>query len=180
MTTGKVFYRKQLAVALALAMGLCGLASSAVAEDVARALVTHGNAHVKLCTIDETGAWTLGSDIIASGDGHTSLPFRTIYREGSLYVLDMISANKNVATYGRLNRYSISGEFLETVVTIHGAMLDDFLFSKDGKHIYFSDFDGLNKGNIWHYDVETGSTNIVVNTTGAPRQLSWGPDDGYL
>ncbi len=178
MATRNVFFGKSSRAALALAIGFCGLAPSVVAEDVARALVTYGNANVKLCTIDDTGAWTAGDNVITAGDGHTTLPWRTVYRDGCLYVLDMIAANN--AAYGRLNRYSVSGEFLDTVVTIHGAMLDDFLFSPDGKHIYFSDFAGTNHGNIWHYDVETGSTNIVVNTGGAPRQLSWGPDDGFL
>ena len=53
MTKSNLICIKRLVVALVFAMLLCGFASNSFAEDVARAIVTHGNVYVKLYTIDE-------------------------------------------------------------------------------------------------------------------------------
>lgn len=173
MATVKVFIGKWSRAALALAMGLCGLASSAVAEDVARVLVVQDNSYVRLYTINNQCEWVQGETIVTAGSAKTTKrPIRALYRDGIVYVLDMIA---DQSEYGYIRKYSLSGEYLGDECRLD-VRLDDFIFSHDGRYIYVSAAFGTHDGEILQYDRHTGEADTIVDTTGAPRQLTWGHD----
>lgn len=165
--------RKQSKWSMVLAAVLCGFASFALAEDVARALVVQNNAVVKLYTIDDQNVWTAGETIVTAGANLTTKrPMRAIYRDGVVYVLDMIA---DAAEYGYIRKYSLAGDYLGDVCKLD-ARLDDFIFSEDGRYIYVSSAFGNCAGKIYRYDMQTAESELFATPGGNTRQLTWGPD----
>jgi hypothetical protein len=112
---------------LMLAVGLGGFALSVSAEDVARVLVVQNNAYVRLYTIDDNNQWTQGATIVTAGaNAVTKRPMRAIYRDGVVYVLDMIA---DQSEYGYIRKYTLDGEYLGDVCRLD-VRLDDFIFSR--------------------------------------------------
>lgn len=174
MTKSELIFGKRIAGALAFAMLLCGFASHSFAEEVARVLVVQDNTYVRLYTINDQCEWTQGDTIVTAGSARdTKRPIRALYRDGIVYVLDMIA---DQSERGYIRKYSLSGDYLGDECQLE-LRLDDFIFSEDGRYIYVSAAFGNRSGEICQYDRHTGEVNTIVDTSGAPRQLTWGHDD---